>query len=623
MKLNQGILLHVLYIGRSVDYYMLSNYQEKAALIREKMRHEGLDAYIVLALDPHKSIAVADHWKTVQWLTGFSGWVCTLVLTDKDAGFWTDGRYVTQAARELPKDIIERHCISDPTDESYANWLMRRLPEGASVGLNGGIASKADIDRLSCQLARKRIRVLPRYDFISDIWHERPDIPSNPLFELGITYSGISRTDKLALIRDIMEKEGANYYLLSALDNIAWLTNLRGADSALYPIFHAYMLVSMDEAVLFTKINKLSPMLIKNLDQDGIMVRDFDEITTYLKGLSQAGALYYDPNYTAYSLVNALPQEIFKIEALDIVTKVKAIKNPVEQNNLKNANIQEAVCVTRLIKYIKDNIGRIPLDEYQIGQWINQERIKWSEFLQPANVPIVGCADHAVQLHYRPTRDRSAQLPQAGFLLFDLCAHYLNGSTDITRTIALGEITESMRRDYTLVLKSQIKLATQKFLYGVTGPELDAIAKSLIWNERLNNPAGTGHGMGYCLYIQEGPCKIAIDPSPYFYAMMSTPIEPGMLFSNEPGIYKKGLYAIRLENSILAREDVINEFGRFLSFETVTFIPYELNCIDFSMMTAEEKQWLDDYNKTVYATISPYLNDDEAQWLRSITIDFM
>lgn len=601
---------------------MLSTYQEKATLVQEKMLREGLDAYIVLALDPHKSIAIADHWKTVQWMTGFSGWVCTLVLTNKEAGFWTDGRYVAQAARELPKDIIERHCISDPADESYVNWLIRRLPEGASVGLDGSIASKADVDRLSHQLARKKICVLPQYDFIGDIWDERPDIPSNPLFELEITYSGMSRADKLALIRNIMEKEGADYYLLSALDNIAWLTNLRGADSPLYPIFHAYMLVSMHEAVLFTKIEKLSSALIKNLDEDGIIVRDFDEITTYLKRLPQTGGLYYDPNYTAYSLANAIPHEIFKIEALDIVTKVKAIKNPIEQGNLKKANIQEAVCVTRLIKYIKDNIGRIPLDEYHIGQWINKERAKFPEFLKPANVPIVGCEDHAVQLHYRPTPDKSAILPQAGLLLFDLCAHYLNGSTDITRTIALGEITESMRRDYTLVLKSQIKLATQKFLYGVTGPELDAVAKSLIWNEGLNNPAGTGHGMGYCLYIQEGPCKIAIDPSPYFYAMMSTPIEPGMLFSNEPGIYKKGLYAIRLENSILTHEDITNEFGRFLSFETVTFIPYELSCVDFSMMTAEEKQWLNDYNKTVYDTISPYLDNDEAKWLKSITIDY-
>lgn len=585
------------------------------------MKRAGLSAYIVNALDPHKSIAIADHWKTVQWITGFTGWVCTLVLTETDAGFWTDGRYVIQARRELPENGISQYCTSDPDNESITDWLMNHLSEGAKVGLDGRIITKTDFDHLSEKLRRKKIQLVSDCDLVGEIWHNRPDVPTASIFELGLQYCGKTRKAKLSDVRRAMKDANADYYLLSALDNIAWLTNMRGADSPLYPIFHAYMLISNKNAVLFTNVEKLTTEIVGMLDSDGIIVRGLEDVVPYLEKLPNYGTIFYDPGYSSYALTSAIPSTIYKIEALDIVTKMKATKNDIELNNLRQANIQEAICVVRLIKFIKDNIGKHTLDEFQIGQWINTERLKFPEFIKPANVPIVGCLDHAVQLHYRPTKENRVVIPQEGFLLFDLCAHYLNGSTDITRTIALGAVTDKMRHDYTLVLKSQIQLATQKFIHGVTGPELDAVAKSIMWNEAINNPAGTGHGIGFCLYIQEGPCKIAIDQSPYFTAMMTTPIEPGMIFSNEPGIYKKGLYAIRLENTILAKEHLVNCYGRFLAFETISFIPYEPECIDTSMLTNSEKLWLDNYNQMVYDTISPYLNTDEVNWLKGKTIE--
>ena len=598
---------------------MAAAFEQKASMLRREMSKRNLDAYLVLSFDPHRSIAVADHWKTVQWMTGFTGWVCTMAVTAEKAAFWTDDRYVKQAARELPQEGIEKYCISAPTDPKYPDWLLEQIPQGGSLGVFGGVMSLSDYEQLEKLLSRKGISIFYQEDLVDAIWQDRPGIPAEPLFELELRYSGRSRTEKLADVREHMKEKKADYYLASGLDDVAWLTNLRGGDSPLYPIFHGYVLVGPDEAALFTIPEKLPPALTDALKTDGIAVVPMEGIAAAIEALPIGSVFCFDPHKTAMRLVRSLPQGVYAAEAPDIITGIKCCKNQVEQENVKRANVYEAVCVARLIKHVKDNIGKVSMDEYSVGQWVNGERAKVAEFLKPANVPIVGCKDHAVQLHYRPAREHSAVLPACGFLLFDLCAHYLLGSTDITRTVALGEVTEEMRRDYTIVLKSQIRLATQKFLYGCTGPALDAVVKSGHWNLGLTFGAGVGHGMGYCLYIQEGPCKMALDPSPYFSHMFRAPIRPGMLFSNEPGIYKAGKYAIRLENTILVKDAFVNEQGRFLTFDTITFIPYEMDAVDPNMLTPEEREWLNSYNRTTYELLSPHMTSEEAEWLKEQT----
>lgn len=595
------------------------DYQEKIVKLRKKMKENGLDAYIVYAFDPHHSIAIADHWKTVQWLTGFTGWVCTLVLTMDKEVFWTDGRYVQQAERELIGTGITQYCISDASHPDYISWLVKELKPGSTIGLDGRVVTVAEFSKLERVLGRSNIQIFYEKDLVGQIWDDRPHIPLASLFELELRYAGKSRIEKLIQVRQKMEDEGADYYLMSGLDDIAWLTNLRGADSALYPIFHAYMIVGMEWSVLFTIPEKLSKEIQEALLADGIEVRKMSDVVAYLNGLPGKCAVFFDPFKTGLLLRRAFPESVFPLEGLDIVTGIKCCKNDVEQKNIRLANIKESVSVTRLIKYIKDNVGKTPLDEYMVGQWINTERQKVSEYIKPANVPIVGCKANAVQLHYRPMKENSDELPSYGFVLFDLCAHYLLGSTDITRTVALGPLTEQMQRDYTFTLKTHIRLATQKFLYGTTGPALDCVIKSLHWNEGLNYSAGTGHGMGYCLYIQEGPVKIALDASPYFSYMFEAPIEPGMLFSNEPGVYRKGSHAIRLENTIMAKDYMTNEYGRFLEFETMTYIPFEPQAVVPSMLSEEELKWYNEYQKKCYELISPYLTEEERQWLRNET----
>lgn len=595
------------------------NYREKIAKLREKMKENELDAYIVYAFDPHRSIAIADHWKTVQWLTGFTGWVCTLALTMDKEAFWTDGRYMQQAERELKGTGITRYCISDASHPDYISWLINELKPGSTIGLDGRVITAAEFSRLEKVLGRRNIQIDYEKDLVGQIWNDRPSIPLAPLFELELRFAGKSRVEKLIQVREKMEADGADYYLMSGLDDIAWLTNLRGGDSDLYPIFHAYMIVGMKQAVLFTILEKLSNEIQEALLADGIEVRKMGDVTAYLNGLPSECTVFFDPFKIGLLLRRAFPESVFPLEGLDIVTGIKCCKNDIEQKNIRFANIKESVAFTRLIKYIKENVGKTPLDEYMVGQWINTERQKVPEYIKAANVPIVGCKANAVQLHYRPTKGKSDQLPSYGFVLIDLCAHYLFGSTDITRTVALGPLTEKMKQDYTFTLKTHIRLATQKFLYGTTGPALDSVIKSLHWNEGLNYGAGTGHGIGYCSYIQEGPCKIAVDASPYFNYMFETPIEPGMLFSNEPGVYREGSHAIRLENSILAKDYMTNEYGRFLEFETVTYVPFEPQAIVPSMLSEEEQKWYNEYQKKCYELISPYLTEEERQWLRNET----
>lgn len=595
------------------------DYFHKISLLREKMRQNGFDAYVVYAFDPHHSIAIADHWKTVQWLTGFSGWVCLLVVTMHEEAFWTDGRYVQQAKKQLANTGINQFCISDPCTINYIDWLTSKLPPQSCVGFDGRIVTVAESKNFIKALNSHNIKYNFEKDLIGEIWNERPDIATTPLFELELKYSGKSRKEKLAQVRNKMQARKADFYLMSGLDDIAWLTNLRGGDNALYPIFHAYMVINKEKAFLFINVKKVNCKLRQSLLSDNIEVKSIEAISSFLIDLPDKSTVYFDPYKTGMILQKKLSKNVFTLEGIDIVTGLKCCKNDVEQKNIRLANIEESVSVTRLIKFIKNNIGKMVLSEYLIGQWINAEREKFTEFLMPANIPIVGCKGNAVQLHYRPTREKSEDLPSYGFVLFDLCAHYLLGSTDITRTIALGPLTEQMRWDYTFTLKTHIHLATQKFLYGTTGPVLDGVIKSFHWNQGLNYSAGTGHGMGYCMFIQEGPCKIALDASPYFNYMFESPIEPGMLFSNEPGIYREGSHAIRLENSIIAKDSVSNNYGRFLEFETVTFIPFDSQAVDASMLNDEELQWYNDYQEKCYELIHSFFDEEEQKWLRNET----
>lgn len=591
-------------------------YKELLEAFRDGMRERGLDAYIIYSADPHKSVAVADHWRAVRWFCGFTGWVGTLAITMDQAAFWTDGRYVDQAKRELEGKEVQQFCIIDVESPSLEEWLVDRLAVGAAIGYDGRVLMISEHEALKKGLLRIHPELVSAPDLLDTLWTERPSIPDRKLFDFPLSYAGVSRQDKLACVRKKMKEKGADYYLCSGLDDIAWLTNLRGGDSPLYPVFHGYVLISSSEAWLFTEKGKVDENLKEVLERDGIGWKEKEKLEAALERIPEKSSVYLDPWKTCVLYKEKLPSGVLILEGLDLITALKSVKNKTELKNLEAANEKEGVSVVRLMKYIKENIGNKTMDEYSVGQWIHEARQQFPEYLHPANIPIVGCRGNAAQMHYRPTREKSDILPEEGFLLFDLCAHYMQGSTDITRTIALGKLTDIMKRDYTMVLKSHIKLAEQKFPYGCTGPLLDSIVKGDHWNRGMNYGAGTGHGMGYCTYIQEGPCKIAMDRSPFFHYTYDSPIEPGMIFSNEPGVYRMGSHAIRLENTIAAVEAFESEFGRFLGFETLTYIPFEREAIVPELLTGEERRWVNHYHEETYRRLSPYLTGEEKAWLR-------
>ena len=595
------------------------NFSKKLESLRKKMDERGLDAYIIYSADPHKSVAVSDHWRSVRWFSGFSGWVGTIAVTAEEAAFWTDGRYVLQAKRELQGKIEQQYCSIVPEHPTLDQWIRERIGWRAKVGFDGKVVMVNEYRALQEALKLKRAELVTQWDLVGEMWENRDPIPTAPVFELSIKYTGKGRKEKLEEIRKKMRQLGAEYYLTSGLDDVAWITNLRGADSKQYPIFHSYFLITPETAFLFTEENKVPYLLQERLREDGIQWKSSRELHVALKEIQRDQVLYFDPWKTSISHIDCLDPDILLLEGLDLITASKAVKNETELANLELANIKEGVCVVRLIRRIKQSVGKYSVWEHEISGMLNEERKKMEGFLCPANIPIVGCKGNAAVLHYRPTKEHSDQLPSEGFLLFDVCAHYYEGSTDITRAISLGPLTKVQKEAYTFTLKRHIQLAQQKFIYGTTGPLLDAVVKSHYWNRGLLNPAGTGHGMGYCAYIQEGPCKIATDASPFFHYMYTAAIEPGMIFSNEPGVYDIHSHAVRIENTIVAEDAFANESGRYLGFRTLTYIPLEKDAILVEELTNLEREWIDDYHAETYRRLSPFLNAEEREWLQTAT----
>ena len=595
------------------------NYQEKLQAIRDKMAVCGMDAYIIYSADPHNSVAVADHWRAVRWFAGFTGWVGTIVVTKDKTAFWTDGRYVLQAQREMAGTDIEQYCIIDPKHPSMAEWMKAELKKKAVIGFDGRVLMLNQFRELEASLKVLKPSYVTDRDLVGELWQDRDAIPEDPVWELDLRYCGVSRTEKLAGIRAAMAAKGADHYLCTALDNLAWITNLRGHDARLYPVFHGYFLLTEHSATLFTEAGKVPEQIQAELVRDGIDWAPSSELMETLSAIDPDAVLYVDPWVVSVNVIRALDPEVTCIEGLDLITAAKARKNRTELANLRIANAKEGANVVRLIKRIKENIGKVPMQEYEIAGMLEEERVKTDTFLCDANVPIVGCRGRAAVLHFRPTKANSVELPAEGLLLFDVCAHYLEGSTDTTRSIALGPLTDVQKEAYTFTLKRHIQLATQKFIYGTVGPYLDAVIKAPYWNRGLLNPAGTGHGMGFVTYIQEGPCKIATDASPFFHYMMTAPIEEGMIFSNEPGVYDINSHAVRIENTIAAEFAFENETGRYLGFETLTYIPLEREAILVDQLTDEELEWVNAYHAETEKRLAPYLSETEMTWLKEQT----
>ncbi len=580
--------------------------------LRNLMKESKIDAYIIPSFDAHQSEYVAEYWKGRQWISGFTGSAGTFVITLDDAGLWTDGRYYIQAEKQLEGSGIKLFKMSDLGVPSYTEWLRSILKEGSTVGFDGSVFSVDLFKGMEKAFKSKNINIKIEKDLIDEIWEDRPEIPKKLVFLHGIKYAGKSRVEKLNKVRANMSTKGANYYLLTSLDDIAWLLNIRGNDVPNNPVVISNVLVGKDKCYLFVDGSKVTNDIRLELENDGIEIKGYNEIHQILNQLTKDDSIIFDANKTSISMYNSINTDTTKIEEPNITTALKAIKNEVEIENLRNCQVSDGLAMVKFIKWLKESVNREKITEISAQEMLESFRRQQDLFVEPSFDTIAGYKDHAAMMHYKANKETQYTLKDEGFFLVDSGGQYFDGTTDTTRTIVLGKLTEEEKRDFTLVLKGHSALSSVKFLEGATGSSLDVLARQPIWEYGLDYKCGTGHGVGFFLNVHEGPQGFRKEPN-------SVKLEKGMVITNEPGIYKEGKHGVRTENIMLVVEEEKTEFGQFMSFEAITYCPIDLDAIDKDMLTDKEKQWLNDYHKMVYKRLSPYLDDEHKAWLKKET----
>lgn len=581
--------------------------------LRILMKENKMAAYIIPSFDAHQSEYVAEHWKCRQWISGFTGSAGTVVITLEDAGLWTDGRYYIQAEKQLEDSGIRLFRMVDPGVPSYTEWLKAVLKEGSTVGFDGSVFSVDMVKTMEKAFKTKGITLKMDHDLINELWEDRPEIPKGSIFVHDIKYAGKSRVEKLNVLREEMKNKDANYYLLTSLDDIAWLLNIRGSDVPNNPVVVASVIVAQDKCYLFVDSSKVPDDVKLELEAEDVMLKDYNEIQGFLKELTIRDSIIFDVNKTNAALYNAINIDTTKTEYPNITTKLKAIKNETEIANLKCCEINDGVAMMKFIKWLKTSVDKEQITEISAEEKLEGFRKKQELFVSPSFDTIAGYKDHAAMMHYKANKETQYTLKSEGVFLVDSGGQYYNGTTDITRTIVLGKLTDEEKTDFTLVLKGFIALSSAKFLHGATGSNLDILARQPIWQHGLDYKCGTGHGVGFFLNIHEGPQGIRKETD-------NIKLEKGMVITNEPGIYKEGRHGIRTENMILVVEDEKTEFGQFMKFETITYCPIDLTGITKDMLTESEKHWLNNYHKDVYAKLAPYLDKEEREWLEEATI---
>lgn len=588
------------------------NSREKVEKLRQRMKENKMDAYIIPSFDAHQSEYVAEHWKGRQWLSGFTGSAGTVVITLEDAGLWTDGRYYIQAEKQLEGSGIKLFRMMDPGVPSYSEWLANVLNEGNIVGFDGNVLSTTMVKRMEADLKAKKIALKIDRDLIGELWEDRPDIPKEPLFTHDVNYAGKSRVEKLHEVRKEMKNKGANYYILTSLDDIAWLLNIRGNDVPNSPVVIANVIVAEHTCYLFIDSCKVPASVKEELEAEGIELKADHEIQPFLESLSGNDVVKFDSNRMNIRLYNAINSEAKKIENPNITTDLKAIKNDVEIKNLKACEIKDGLAMVKFIKWLKDSVKKEEITEIAAEEKLEKFRSEQEGFVGHSFDTIAGYKEHAAMMHYKANKETQHTLKDEGLFLIDSGGQYYDGTTDITRTLVLGKLTDEQKRDYTLVLKGFIALSAVKFLYGATGSNLDVLARQPIWQYGMDYKCGTGHGVGFFLNVHEGPQSIRNDSN-------NVTLEKGMILTNEPGIYLEGKHGVRTENMMLVVEDEKTEFGQFMKFEAITYCPIDLAGINKEMLTEGEKQWLNNYHQEVYTKLAPHLNEEERVWLQGET----
>ncbi|MCE5347780.1 MAG: aminopeptidase P family protein [Bacteroidales bacterium] len=590
----------------------MNPFVKKLTLLRASMKENNLDAYIIPSTDPHLGEYVPDHWRIIAWLTGFTGSSATVVVTDSFAGLWTDSRYFIQAENQLSGSdfILMKPTIGSKKD--YIEWLDDNIRTGCRIGIDGRTFSIARIRKIRKDLEEKKVLFDLNCDLISELWTDRPPMSDSPAFDHLISFCGKERSVKMAEVREQMKGMGVNYHLLTSPDDIMWLLNIRGNDVKYSPLLMSFAIINEDQILLFAEENKIPIKLAAEFDKLGIVMLPYEEIEGMLTTLPSDSVILITPATTSASLYNSIPQGMQIIEDVSIPTRLKAVKNKIEIANITRVMEKDGVALTKFFYWFEQNKNSVRMSELSLAEKLNRFRAEQENYLGPSFSTIAGYKEHGALPHYSATPESDSVIESDGILLIDSGGQYLDGTTDITRTIAVGKPSVRQKKDFTLVLKGTINLALAKFPCGTKGFQLDILGRKALWENGLNYGHGTGHGVGFCLNVHEGPQNISFRTG----TDSKTIIEPGMLISDEPAIYREGEYGIRTENLVICYEDEETEFGLFLKFDTVSLCYIDKSLIDITLLDQREIDWLNSYHSAVYEKLSPYLSEDEKQWLK-------
>ncbi|MBR3811530.1 MAG: aminopeptidase P family protein [Agathobacter sp.] len=581
--------------------------------LRNEMAKRDIAIYIVPTADFHESEYVGEYFTARKYITGFTGSAGIAVITQTEAGLWTDARYFIQAAAQLEGSTVTLYKMGEEGVPTVDEYIEKTLEAGQTLGFDGRVVNSAWGKKLETIVAGKEGKLAVEEDLVDIIWEERPELSAQPVHMLDIKYTGKGTVTKLADIRKVMEEKGADIHLLTSLYDIAWILNIRGNDIHCVPVVLSYLAITKSECIWFVQEEILTDELAAYLKANTISTRPYNDFYEYVKTIDAGHTVLMNKSVVNYRICNSIAEGVEVIDEADPSTLMKSQKNETELKNTREAHRKDAVAMCKFMYWLKTNIGKISMTEISASDYLEELRKEQGAFELSFDT-ICGYGAHGAIIHYSATPETDVELKPEGLLLVDSGGQYLEGTTDITRTFALGPVTEEMKSNFTRVLRSNLNLANAKFLYGCSGINLDVLARQPLWEANLDYKHGTGHGVGHVLNVHEGPNGIHWGRKGYAAAL-----EEGMITTDEPGIYIEGGYGIRLENELVCRKGEKNTYGQFMYFENLTFVPFDLDAVDVSQMNETEKGYLNAYHKAVYEKIAPHLTTEEAEWLKIYT----
>lgn len=590
---------------------------ERIEALRKEMRRRDIDMYLVPTSDFHESEYVGDYFKARKYITGFTGSAGTAVITLSAAGLWTDGRYFIQAEKELDGTPVTLYRMGEEGVPTVREYVEQNLGQGGCLGFDGRVVNAKDGAEYEQIAQKKQGSIQVGEDLVGLIWQGRPELPAHPAYVLEEAYAGESAQSKLQKLREKMKEQKAGIHILTSLYDIAWLFNIRGGDIRHVPVVLSFAAITMEESFWFVRQEVLDDALRAYCQENKIILRPYEAIYEYAARIPAGEAVLLDPKIVNYRIFHCLPEGVKAIRANNPTEWMKAVKNGTEISNIRNAHVKDGVAFTKFMYWLKSNIGKMEITEISASDYLEGCRRAQDLFVDLSFDTISAYGANAAMMHYTAAPETDAKLEPKGFLLVDSGGHYLDGSTDITRTIALGSLSEEEKFHFTAVCRSNLNLAAAKFLHGCCGLNLDILSRGPLWDLGLDYKCGTGHGIGYLLNVHEGPNGFRWKAVPE--RNDSCVLEEGMVTTDEPGLYLEGKYGIRTENELLCRKAQKNEYGQFMEFETITYAPIDLDAILPQEMTARERKLLNDYHKTVYEKLAPYLSGEEREWLAEYT----